>query len=249
MDNCYQILIKTLIGSSILLKLSEEELVRFATLLVHDKRPSLLPNNCRFLNSCGREVSEGYLRTGIQHPCIVFINGTLLGGKGGFGANLRRQGGRMRAKKTTNFDACRDLSGRRLKTLKNSQHIAEYITYADQRRQEEEEALQRKIMVGLQGPSKKPKIEDPNYVKESKEIVETVAESVEEGISAARRSKMRHINQKDGFNAAIKNGKRPLTIWGDDDFVDEDEDGATETARKDRAKPASASSSSSIKVA
>lgn len=40
-----------------------------------------------------------------------------LGGKGGFGANLRSQGGRMANKQTTNFESCRDLSGRRLRTL------------------------------------------------------------------------------------------------------------------------------------
>jgi hypothetical protein len=195
------------------------------------------------------------LRTGIQHPCTVFINGTLLGGKGGFGANLRRQGGRMRAKKTTNFDACRDLSGRRLKTMKNSQHMAEYITYAEQRRRDEEEALQRKILVGLQGPSKKPKIEDPNYVKESKELVETVAESVEEGVSVAKKLQMRHINQKDDVHAAIRKGKQPLAIWEDlDGFVDGDDEGeedngaVTATARDDGTRPTSSGPSSSIKV-
>lgn len=43
----------------------------------------------------------------------------MLGGKGGFGALLRGQG--RDGKVTTNFDACRDLSGRRVRhtTIEN----------------------------------------------------------------------------------------------------------------------------------
>jgi hypothetical protein len=41
----------------------------------------------------------------------------ILGGKGGFGSMLRAQGGKMASQKTTNFEACRDLNGRRLRTV------------------------------------------------------------------------------------------------------------------------------------
>jgi hypothetical protein len=44
----------------------------------------------------------------------------LRAGKGGFGANLRSAGGRMSANKSTNFDSCKDLNGRRLGTLKEA---------------------------------------------------------------------------------------------------------------------------------
>ena len=47
--------------------------------------------------------------------CLIQIR--LNGGKGGFGSNLKAQGGRMANKKTTNFDSCRNLAGRRLKTI------------------------------------------------------------------------------------------------------------------------------------
>lgn len=43
--------------------------------------------------------------------------GGLLGGKGGFGAMLRIQAKQKGAKKTTDFGACRDLSGRRLRHI------------------------------------------------------------------------------------------------------------------------------------
>jgi hypothetical protein len=46
-------------------------------------------------------------------PCEVQCVLRLSGGKGGFGAMLRSARGGLDAKKTTNFDAMRDLSGRR----------------------------------------------------------------------------------------------------------------------------------------
>ena len=44
----------------------------------------------------------------------------LLGGKGGFGSQLRAAGGRMSSQKTSNNDSCRDLTGRRLSTIKEA---------------------------------------------------------------------------------------------------------------------------------
>ena len=56
----------------------------------------------------------------------------LFGGKGGFGSLLRS----MNPKKNLadNFDSCRDLSGRRLRTVQNEQRMEEWKA-----RQEEEE--------------------------------------------------------------------------------------------------------------
>lgn len=44
----------------------------------------------------------------------------VLGGKGGFGSQLRAAGGRMSSQKTNNNDSCRDLNGRRLSTIKEA---------------------------------------------------------------------------------------------------------------------------------
>ena len=45
---------------------------------------------------------------------------SLLGGKGGFGSQLRAAGGRMSSQKASNNDSCRDLNGRRLSTVKEA---------------------------------------------------------------------------------------------------------------------------------
>ncbi|BDA45337.1 probable polyubiquitin (Fragment) at N-terminal half [Coccomyxa sp. Obi] len=54
----------------------------------------------------------------------------LRGGKGGFGALLRGAG---RAALTDNFDACRDLSGRRLRHVNAEQKLAEWAAQAKER--------------------------------------------------------------------------------------------------------------------
>jgi len=56
-----------------------------------------------------------------SHPIELFVGARLLGGKGGFGSQLRAAGGRMSSGKNTNTDSCRDLSGRRLSTIKEAQ--------------------------------------------------------------------------------------------------------------------------------
>lgn len=56
-----------------------------------------------------------------SYPITLHVGVRILGGKGGFGSQLRAAGGRMSSGKATNTDSCRDLSGRRLSTIKEAQ--------------------------------------------------------------------------------------------------------------------------------
>jgi hypothetical protein len=53
----------------------------------------------------------------------------MLGGKGGFGSQLRAAGGRMSAGKKTNNDSCRDLNGRRLRTLQEADRFVFFSSH------------------------------------------------------------------------------------------------------------------------
>lgn len=65
---------------------------------------------------------EQYLQ--VENNTLYFnLSARLLGGKGGFGSMLRAQGGRMNAQKTTNFEACRDLQGRRIRTVNEAKRL------------------------------------------------------------------------------------------------------------------------------
>lgn len=67
---------------------------------------------------------------GIQPDSTLHLVGQLLGGKGGFGSLLRGAG---RAILTDNVDACRDLSGRRLRQANAEKRLAEWAAEAKER--------------------------------------------------------------------------------------------------------------------
>ncbi|WWC91403.1 uncharacterized protein L201_006347 [Kwoniella dendrophila CBS 6074] len=95
----------------------------------------LLSNENVYLRtrSSGKPLSPTTLISDLRHesdssyPVELQVCVRLLGGKGGFGSQLRAAGGRMSSGKATNMDSCRDLSGRRLGTIKEAQRQAELL--------------------------------------------------------------------------------------------------------------------------
>ncbi len=94
--------------------------------------PSLPTNLAVFSTNAGHilqphsTLASLHPNDGISTPNFVTLRLTprVLGGKGGFGSQLRAAGGRMSSQKTSNNDSCRDLSGRRLSTLKEAKKYA-----------------------------------------------------------------------------------------------------------------------------
>lgn len=97
--------------------------------------------------------------------CVVRVLFRLLGGKGGFGSLLRGQKGR--GKKTTNMDAMRDLSGRRLRHSKAVERIKKWME--DQRREDDLVAALTAEGPELPKPTPKAEILDPEYVRKLKQ--------------------------------------------------------------------------------
>lgn len=69
----------------------------------------------------------------------VELRGSLKGGKGGFGSLLRSV--KPKAQQDENFEACRDLSGRRLRHINNERRIQQF----HQRQEEEEKYVQEEL--------------------------------------------------------------------------------------------------------
>lgn len=69
----------------------------------------------------GGLLEDGDVYISNRSPFGCSLSPRVLGGKGGFGSQLRAAGGRMSSQKTGNNDSCRDLSGRRLSTVKEAQ--------------------------------------------------------------------------------------------------------------------------------
>jgi hypothetical protein len=83
--------------------------------LLIDKFPFLESKKFHFIACNGKRISK--LDYFSNFPIILNVKVNCVGGKGGFGSQLKAQGGRMAALKTTNFESSRDLSGRRLRTV------------------------------------------------------------------------------------------------------------------------------------
>ncbi|KII89639.1 hypothetical protein PLICRDRAFT_107939 [Plicaturopsis crispa FD-325 SS-3] len=130
----------------------------------------------------------------------------LRGGKGGFGSQLRAAGGRMSSQKTSNNDSCRDLSGRRLSTIKDAKKLAEYLENEPARKKAAAEAqkakleaLERKLGISPsngEGSSstakpaepeqlvgRKHRFDDSEYLEQSRELVDGVRSAVSAGMS------------------------------------------------------------------
>ncbi|KAK6528246.1 hypothetical protein TWF281_009493 [Arthrobotrys megalospora] len=75
------------------------------------------------------------------------LTAPLPGGKGGFGSQLRAAGGRMSSRKRKgqeNSDSCRNLDGRRLRTVKEAKALAQYLeTKPDMDKKEREKRKER----------------------------------------------------------------------------------------------------------
>lgn len=89
------------------------------------------PNYHEFRFFCqGKLLSNIFSLQGINfltaQPAIA-----LLGGKGGFGATLRSQGKSKKARRTLNFNFCRDLQGRRLKYVNDEIRLKNWLSDAE----------------------------------------------------------------------------------------------------------------------
>ena len=104
------------------------------------------------------------------------------GGKGGFGSLLR---GSKSAQTTTNFDACRDLSGRRMRHVNAEKKMIEWAKHAEER-ELEKIALKH---VNSRSSQIKRKFDEIEEQEKERFKVETLAqrESTEEAVAAGIR--------------------------------------------------------------
>lgn len=138
----------------------------------------------------------------------------LLGGKGGFGSMLRAIGAQI--EKTTNREACRDLSGRRLRDINEEKRLK---TWIEKQALREEEAAERKKKK-LQRLCAEPKHEfkDKHYEHERSVLDEKIDDAVEQGFKIAVVNNLELEEKK----VKVAKGVKRKTILDDDDSDDSD---------------------------
>ncbi|KAK8752176.1 hypothetical protein OTU49_012430, partial [Cherax quadricarinatus] len=92
------------------------------------------------LQSQGRILSPS---SPVPEGSTVVATLQLLGGKGGFGSMLRAIGAQI--EKTTNREACRDLSGRRLRDINEEKRLKDFISKKAEREREMQERKRQKF--------------------------------------------------------------------------------------------------------
>jgi hypothetical protein len=140
----------------------------------------------------------------LESGSVINVSLGLQGGKGGFGSLLRGQA--ISKRKITNFDASRDLQGRRIRNVKNMQKLAEWV----KKRKEEEKLIKKEV---------------DEYNKKQKEIA-----SVQKDIRLTQEFKDKVEKWDTEMSSSIKaglkktklneNGKRENGDYQHDDFVE-----------------------------
>ncbi|OBZ72308.1 Telomere maintenance protein SDE2 [Grifola frondosa] len=114
----------------------------------------------------------------------------------------------MSSQKTSNNDSCRDLSGRRLSTIKEAKRLAEYIESEPARKKAQQEAQRAKIdalekQVAESVAGKKHRFDDTEYLEQSRDIVENVKSAVSAGLLKKRKKAKTSHSPPASDNAAV----------------------------------------------
>ncbi|KAH8417980.1 hypothetical protein KR222_009782 [Zaprionus bogoriensis] len=154
-----------------------------------------------------------------------------VGGKGGFGSMLRAIGAQI--EKTTNREACRDLSGRRLRDINEEKRVRAWLEKQGEREREAEERKKRKIEKLLAVP--KHDFKDEQYEEARAKLTEKVSDAFEEGLKQAEESKPVEKEPASSSTATGTKRKSELSkdknkkkvkgsLWIDDDLSGSDLD-------------------------
>jgi hypothetical protein len=128
----------------------------------------------------GDNIARNGFRCVITTPdyTLIDICPKLLGGKGGFGALLKRQ--KNIGKRTTNFDSTRDSEGRRLRDA-NRDERAERV----KEEREEKDVIVDSLKNGIsREPSVSIHILDDKYLKQLEQSKRKTVDSLKEGLFA-----------------------------------------------------------------
>lgn len=165
-----------------------------------------------YLTLNGKKINDEEILSG----CTIRAIPRLLGGKGGFGSMLRAIGAQI--EKTTNREACRDLSGRRLRDINEEKRLKTWLSQKEEREKAAEERRRQKLEKMCQEP--KVEIKDQAFLKERSELTENISNAVELGLKSISAVKRKPEDVVAG--PAPKKKKKIFGESSDDDSSDSD---------------------------
>lgn len=135
----------------------------------------------------------------------------ILGGKGGFGSMLRALGAQI--EKTTNREACRDLSGRRMRDVNNEKKLREWAAKSTDREKDKQER-RRERRERMLAPKKFKEV-DKDYELERQKIADDLDDAFEQGLKKSAATVSSSSSSDAGCSSSVAcastSGKRKAT--------------------------------------
>ncbi|KAK0052259.1 protein SDE2 [Biomphalaria pfeifferi] len=154
--------------------------------------------SCFYVVCNGRKLSKTDL---VKDGNTYHIVPRLLGGKGGFGSMLRAIGAQI--EKTTSREACRDLSGRRMRDINNEKKLKEWLAKEADREQEREARRQERLAKHL--APHRHKFDDKEYQEQKQKVQEDLEEALSTGLK-------RKLKEPAGGASCSKKSKEAVSI-------------------------------------
>eukprot|EP00800_Vazella_pourtalesii_P004119 TRINITY_DN1437_c0_g1_i1.p1 TRINITY_DN1437_c0_g1~~TRINITY_DN1437_c0_g1_i1.p1 ORF type:complete len:364 (-),score=111.78 TRINITY_DN1437_c0_g1_i1:252-1343(-) len=165
----------------------------------------------------GRLLTDESLLVDSRNPhpeySVLRVQSRVLGGKGGFGSQLKAIGAQIH--KTTSREACRDLSGRRVRDVNAEKRFQQLAREEKRRVQEREQQKARRRERRWAQRTTKPMLEDPEYYQSLEEN--------EDRVSAALKHAQRMSGKKEatggvsGIKRSVFRGMGDVTDSGSED--------------------------------
>jgi len=162
--------------------------------------------------------------TPLATTMVARLHVRVCGGKGGFGSMLRAIGARI--EKTTNHEACRDLSGRRMRDVNYEKEMGEWLKQQEQEKEDKEERNKHKLEKLQRVMNPTHHYQDADYTKN----LQTNADNIDEALKAAIQRRDAKLKRKAAGNETINsngNGKQKKSrsnAWMGVDADSEDDD-------------------------
>ncbi|KAL8118951.1 uncharacterized protein LOC141724036 [Apium graveolens] len=233
MANTHQIHLKLLNGKTKTLNFTTPsiEITQIKT-LIHSI--TSIPPHHQILISNGKLLQDPNEYVHLTHPINpISLLLRLRGGKGGFGSLLRGAGTKAGQKKTNNFDACRDMSGRRLRHVNAEKKMEEWNAEAAERRLEKvaEEFIKKRVKEGkkqAKGGESAAKKYVEKYVKDSEkcrmEVDKSVRESLGDFFKKSGKRKGGNKEASSSKKTKIWKGKKKMDASDSEDTDEDDSD-------------------------
>ncbi|CAM6099576.1 unnamed protein product [Calypogeia fissa] len=218
----FQMLVRNLDGNTRCLRFTSRE-VSFEDVKAKLAASEGVPGDLQRLVSGTRELGSGSCLVagadGFFPSCTLLLR--LRGGKGGFGSLLRGAATKAGQKKTSNFDACRDMSGRRLRHVNAEKKLKEWKADAKERELEKtaEDFLKKQRKVDEEDKGMEKELQ--KFRKESLEVREEIGSAVQDGLAEGAKLA---VSLKRKKVLAVENEVKRKRTWSPDIEEDEDSD-------------------------